>query len=188
MLDEVPTRVCYKCKEPKPLTLEFFYPRRTENRTYPFTNICRQCVLNRPKKRLPVPHGHRRCGKCKVAKPLNENFFNRSKETFGHLCRPCDSARRKTPEMGKLKREYQKSHYDSAARFRQKARQALHYAIKVGRLERGKFCQICFIPVEAEAHHYLGYAREHWFDVVWMCSRCHKFFDRQPAIPAETLP
>lgn len=26
---------------------------------------------------------------------------------------------------------------------------------------------------ELHAHHYLGYERAHWFDIVWLCTSCH---------------
>ena len=37
-------------------------------------------------------------------------------------------------------------------------------------------CKLCNTPHEPsglQPHHHLGYAREHWLDVIWVCTECH---------------
>lgn len=57
---------------------------------------------------------------------------------------------------------------------RVKARAAIAVAIKMKVLVRPLQCSQCQRVVRPDAHHYLGYAPEHWFDVQWICRKCHK--------------
>jgi len=54
---------------------------------------------------------------------------------------------------------------------RNRARLAVRGAVRSGRLERDA-CAICEAP-KVQAHHYLGYSREHQLDVVWLCQLHH---------------
>jgi hypothetical protein len=49
---------------------------------------------------------------------------------------------------------------------------AVHAATKKGTLIRQP-CQNCGNP-KSEGHHHLGYAPEHYLDVIWLCRRCHE--------------
>lgn len=40
------------------------------------------------------------------------------------------------------------------------------------------FCALCGKQA-ANYHHYLGYEREHWFDVIPVCVPCHAIADRE---------
>jgi len=67
-----------------------------------------------------------------------------------------------------------------AARFRIKypdhfkARQVVNNAIVVGRLPRPDTLQCHYCQKQAaEYHHWDGYAKEHWFDVIPICTKCH---------------
>lgn len=56
---------------------------------------------------------------------------------------------------------------------KRRARDAVRQAVKRGRLERPAVCSACRATCRAEAHHHLGYAREHRLDVQWFCKPCH---------------
>lgn len=56
---------------------------------------------------------------------------------------------------------------------RTKARDAVRNAIKLGKFDKGLRCQYCGETKNLQAHHYKGYEKEHWFDVEWVCSKCH---------------
>ena len=56
---------------------------------------------------------------------------------------------------------------------RQKARVALGYEVKVGRVVKPLACEQCHEVKPLQGHHHLGYAEEHWFHVIWLCRRCH---------------
>ena len=50
---------------------------------------------------------------------------------------------------------------------------AIRYATKSGKIVRPKRCEACGSTRRIEAHHYLGYAKEHWLEVRWLCGECH---------------
>lgn len=54
--------------------------------------------------------------------------------------------------------------------WKQSAQRKVQRAIRDGRLIR--LSCICGNP-KSEGHHYLGYAHEHWLDVVWLCRLHH---------------
>lgn len=59
---------------------------------------------------------------------------------------------------------------------RTRARVALAYAVRSGRLVRGS-CAECG-EARTEAHHHAGYARENWLVVAWLCRTHHKLVHR----------
>ena len=61
-----------------------------------------------------------------------------------------------------------------------RAHDAVHYAVAVGYL-RKEPCH-CGNRI-VQAHHHLGYADEHFLDVVWLCARHHKEAHPNRAIP-----
>lgn len=83
----------------------------------------------------------------------------------------------RTSEAGKLaiQREYAKN----PLRF--KAKTALAWAVRSGKIPRIS-TQIC-VYCERQAqqyHHYNGYEKDHWLDVVPLCISCHSAFRNQP--------
>lgn len=56
---------------------------------------------------------------------------------------------------------------------------ARHYVSQ--NVRRGKLfkepCKVCG-ELKVQAHHYLGYEREHWLDVAWLCKQHHPPADR----------
>lgn len=59
---------------------------------------------------------------------------------------------------------------DPVKRFEHKARQAVYYALKTGKLESLP-CERCG-ELKVEAHHW-SYLEEHRLDVVWLCNKHH---------------
>ena len=51
------------------------------------------------------------------------------------------------------------------------ARMAINNAVRRGHLMKQP-CAVCDGP-KVEAHHHLGYAREHFLDVAWLCRTHH---------------
>jgi hypothetical protein len=58
-----------------------------------------------------------------------------------------------------------------------KARQAVYYAVKVGKLAKSP-CAVCG-DVDVQAHHWRGYDKAHRLDVIWLCRECHRTADRK---------
>jgi len=77
------------------------------------------------------------------------------------------------------------------------AQRALRVAVQKGLLVGPAACPRCGAasgslngsgrPVKIHAHHYRGYAREHWLDVRWLCSGCHPSVETTDAY-ARALP
>lgn len=55
-----------------------------------------------------------------------------------------------------------------------KARSAISNGKKYGRITKPSTCDICGCECNPEAHHWHGYAEEHWLDVQWLCKDCHR--------------
>lgn len=82
-----------------------------------------------------------------------------------------ETARAQTPKARDYRLVYSaayRSDPENAAKIR--ARSEVNKAIRRGDLER-KPCA-CGEP-HADAHHVNGYEPEHWFDIEWLCRRCH---------------
>ncbi len=54
------------------------------------------------------------------------------------------------------------------------AKNAIHYAIKTGKLKRSVFCESCGLPARIEGHHQ-DYNKP--LKVDWLCNTCHKIAD-----------
>ncbi len=59
-------------------------------------------------------------------------------------------------------------------------RNAVSRAIREGIIERPRRCTVCGKEEKPEAHHHKGYDKEHRFDVVWLCKKCHASAHRKP--------
>ena len=66
---------------------------------------------------------------------------------------------------------------------RRKARSAVDWAIRSGKLPRPDSLQCHYCNCLAkEYHHYKGYKPEYWLDVVPVCMKCHtQYFSRKSA-------
>ena len=53
------------------------------------------------------------------------------------------------------------------------ARWAINVAVYKGRIIPPDACSKCGKECRLHAHHYLGYAKEHRRDVIWLCPKCH---------------
>lgn len=55
------------------------------------------------------------------------------------------------------------------------ARHAVYGALRYGKITKPSICELCNKESKSiEAHHYMGYEKEHWLDIVWVCKECHK--------------
>lgn len=59
---------------------------------------------------------------------------------------------------------------------KKRANHAIAIALNQGKLTRPLSCEQCSGTTPngvIQAHHHLGYDREHWLTVQWLCARCH---------------
>lgn len=59
------------------------------------------------------------------------------------------------------------------SRLMRSVNQAVHKAVKSGRLVRPGACSKCGKTCKPEAHHFKGYAKQNWLVVDWLCRKCH---------------
>lgn len=66
----------------------------------------------------------------------------------------------------------------------QRAGQAVKNALNDTTLIKPDICEQCGRDYyELQAHHFLGYAKEHWLDIKWLCQPCHAIaHNKRPAI------
>ena len=68
------------------------------------------------------------------------------------------------------------------------ARSHVKYKVKIGDIIRPENCECCKIhqsrlsrardnKYPLQQHHPLGYSKEHWEDVTWLCRACHEALD-----------
>jgi hypothetical protein len=53
------------------------------------------------------------------------------------------------------------------------ARMAVREALRKGIMLRPSHCSNCGKKRKVHGHHFLGYDKEHWLSVIWLCARCH---------------
>jgi hypothetical protein len=137
-------------------------------------NLIINCISKDVKKLgikyIKYPPGYKRCYGCKQVKALNK-FSLRA----GKLCRECA-----TKNSSKYANANRKFYLKGGKYYKHtRARGALNQALKKGKIKKGK-CILknkdCFGRIEA--HHYLGYEKEHYYDILWTCSQHHEKLDR----------
>jgi hypothetical protein len=129
------------------------------------------------------------CAKCRGIRKVSEMGTNRDRPFgIGYKCLDCCAelaqARRDTLKVSTGRTtNYQ---YFKPDPLKYRAKSAVHRAVKRGDIIRPEACECCsYEPgftrdgrALIQAHHVLGYDREHWLDVVWVCPRCHGLLDR----------
>lgn len=99
---------------------------------------------------------------------------NRRKETGFYRSEARHASRKKHGWYTYAKRKdsilrYAKRHPERLA-----ARYAVRMAVKRGTLTRESCSASGCSNIKTHAHHYAGYAKEHWLDVVWLCQEHHE--------------
>ncbi len=135
----------------------------------------------------------KRCLKCKKYKQLSE-FYISCKSGLQSYCKSCckiSSANYQKTEKGirtnKLyaqtaERKAVKKRFRTRNQNQIKAQNAVNHAIQACKMSRpdSLICHHC--PTRAkEYHHHLGYAPEHWYDVIPVCLKCHQIHKRKIA-------
>jgi hypothetical protein len=51
----------------------------------------------------------------------------------------------------------------------------LRYKVWTGEIKKPEKCSFCGIQnVRVCGHHHMGYSKENWYNVVWLCDDCHR--------------
>jgi len=147
------------------------------------------------------------CIHCKIEKPL-EDYYVHKQMGDGHLnkCKDCSKkyqqGRRADPEFIKDEKVRSKAYWSvpknrerknrdharlmkeysatEEGRLKAGAQKYLNNAIRDGRFERKYECEDCGTTErKIEGHHHMGYERENWLNVQWLCVNCHKKAHRE---------
>lgn len=137
-------------------------------------------ITNKPKKKI--------CCICKETKPLTE-FYKAQSRKDGHQtsCKICSKKYRQSEiskiakkrydqsEKGKIIHKIAQKHFRIRHPERRKAMDAVKIAVRAGKLPHSDTLQCHYCGVQAEQyHHYLGYAPQHYLDVVPACRKCDR--------------
>jgi len=134
--------------------------------------------------------GGRVCNKCKEFKLFEELVRNKTSK-FGHklICKICDSGCSRTYRIENAEAvSIRVKKYSQTERGRQRrneatrksvkklveasrARSAVRYALKTGKLVRPDQCVRCGIKAKRIEGHHEDYAKK--LDVLWLCNTCH---------------
>lgn len=68
---------------------------------------------------------------------------------------------------------------------RKRAHGAINNAVRHGKMKPASdfICVHCYNKQAEHYHHYKGYDKEHWLDVIPVCATCHKIIDTHAAEP-----
>lgn len=136
------------------------------------------------------------CPKCKEEKPLRD-FYKFKGGRRSTYCKPCEIARVDEYQQNSEKRreyfkKYQKEYIGRPyVKFKRKRKRTTPagYIMNAARskVSRAKAAGIISPPETCEfptcefcnrekllAHHYLGYRKENWLDVKWVCPKHHR--------------
>ena len=128
------------------------------------------------------------CSKCHQEKELSE--FHKAKTCRDNhrpdckVCRAIYNKKYSQTERGKIARiryrqtekgkAYNKRYYLRYPE-RCKAKSAVQYAIKIGKLSRPNILQCSYGKHQAQQyHHHKGYAPKYWLNVIPACRKCHR--------------
>lgn len=128
----------------------------------------------------------KKCSTCKEILPLSM-FCKRQKAKDGlqWYCRECDRKyclkwREKHRDV--MRAQYRKSDQkrkekankyrrEVVSRLKKTAREAVKYAVRVGKLKKPDHCSFCAVkPTKIEGHH-TDYSKK--LEVIWLCGVCH---------------
>jgi hypothetical protein len=122
----------------------------------------------------------KRCPSCGETKPRCE-FYGPygAKRKLSSFCRIC---------QGRVCKAWRKAHPDKHREAvkrrvaRSAASEAVRIAVRAGHLVPAEHCEDCgrdFSEHRRAAHHHKSYAKEDWYEVRWLCTRCHGLADRK---------
>ena len=154
MSEPIKVKRCSKCKEIK--TVSNFRKKKTSKDGYAYyCNSCMDIYAQKYKDTENYRHSkakYRKSLKNKIA----QNRYNKSGKGKKTILKNVKLYQKKNPE--KLR-----------------AQHAVNHLIERGLLAKPTIYECSYCDKQAkEYHHYLGYDKIHWFDIIPICCKCHK--------------
>lgn len=147
-------KTCLKCKQIKPFSE--YYPHRTQKYGVRcWCKVCEQQYRQSEKGKA----AKKRYGQSEKNKCVQKRYNKRYSQT----------------EKGKVSRRKSALRYFIRYPKRRKAKAAVNYAVRIGKIPciKTRRCYSCFGQAQ-QYHHYKGYERKFWLDVIPVCRKCHK--------------
>lgn len=138
------TKVCNKCG--RELPIDDFYLKKNRHGNY---------------------HHEARCKECH--KEASRKFREEHKEAYAQYERE-----RATTDKRKQQRRDAVYRYNEKNPEKHRAHNAVSKAVSRGKINKPQTCENCGAEERLEAHHWHGYDKEHWLDVIWLCYKCHR--------------
>jgi len=153
MADKVIIKRCFHCKQIKPIS-EFY---KSRNRKDGHSTFCKMCGIKRAKnfRESKIGQLYIRNYHLSERNRLLQKKYRLSEKGKSSNSKSVEKQRRNFPE-------------------KRNASIAVMHAISAGKIvpANKNTCAYCFRQAK-HYHHYLGYAKEHWLDVIPLCCFCH---------------
>lgn len=162
MSETIISKRCSKCKELKQISEFYKAPRNKDGHK----SECKICWLKYVKEYRQTVYGkatQKRYQQSNKGKLANKRYHQTEKSK-------AKQKRYYKSKKGKLaKKHFRISHPKQI-----KAENAVNYAVTVGKLSRPNtlLCHYCSKQAQ-QYHHWHGYEKEHWLDVITVCIPCH---------------
>ena len=129
--------------------------------------IRKECKLCRRKKGIKYYFKNKEeiLNKRHIYHQKNKDKIRKTKEIY----------RRKNPnKVNKWERNFRNKYWNiSKYKRRRLANYCVRNAIRRGDIIKPDKCQICGIKTKIETHHYKGYKKKNWLDIIFICKLCH---------------
>lgn len=117
--------------------------------------------------------------RCKICHRLwrkkhDLRFYKRHKTTMITYAKKW---KRKNPKKVKIIKKKWKDQYPEKF----KAQYELRRAVAKGIIDKPRICEGCNNHLDSQriyGHHHLGYNKDHWYDIKWLCAGCHALAHR----------
>ena len=171
MSETIVTKCCSHCKQTK--SLNEFSRNKSSNDGY--HNQCKVCKnkTNRVYRQTDKAKENARIYRRKYSKTEKGKAYRKKywKSEAGIINRRKSQKKFHQTEKGKqAHREYCRKYPK-----KRQAKNAVNYAIIIGKLPRPDTLQCYYCPKQSKEYHHLhGYAPENWLDVIPVCVICHR--------------
>lgn len=179
MPEEILTNTCVTCKGIKPQATGF---HKSKQNISGYTGNCKSCLKIKQREyrsksdiKEKVRGYLRKYTQSQKFKDCKKRYQGTDK--YRHWKKRFE----KTETRKKIAKRYHQSPKGKEQRHQQYlkhklrvyARSAIAYALRDGIITRPDECAKCVSECKPEAHHYLGYSKEHHFSIQWLCKSCH---------------
>jgi len=175
MTEPAISKRCSKCKQIKPLS-EFY---KDHGKKDGHRNYCKSCQKDYDQSEKGKAR-EKRYRQSLQGKTKRKEYAKSAEGKASHKRHRQSEKFKATRKRYRQTEKCKKNQIAAIKHFRirhpeqRKAKDAVNYAIKTGRLIRPDTLQCHYCPAQAKQyHHHKGYEHEHWLHVIPVCLKCH---------------